>query len=102
MRTFEIANEGDADLDITSVIADSGAYTIVDPTFPAVLLPGDVVPVDVAFDPGGGVAEGLAIVSGSDPVTPQAGVLLTGELGVPRLEVAPAAVDFGDVPLFCE
>jgi hypothetical protein len=102
VRTFEIANEGDDVLDVTSVFVESSAYTIVEPLFPLTLAPGEGVSVDVAFDAGGGLMEGLATVSGSDPITPEAGVRLVGELGVARLEIDPLAVDFGDVPLLCE
>jgi hypothetical protein len=102
LRTFTITNDGDADLDVSGVAIDGGAYALFDPLFPATLVPGEVVEVDVVFAPLGGLTDGTATVTGSDPITPSTDVRLLGELGLPQLEIDPPAVDFGSVPLLCE
>jgi hypothetical protein len=102
VRTFEIANEGRADLEVTSVLVSASGFTLVEPATPSTLSPGGVWNVEVLFEAGLGLGEGVATVSGSDLANPQVDVRLFGELGVPRLALEPEALDFGELPLLCE
>ncbi|MBN1334535.1 MAG: choice-of-anchor D domain-containing protein [Deltaproteobacteria bacterium] len=102
-QDVDICNDGDEPLAITAieigqVSAPFTSSSILDP----VVQVGACATVTVTFAPlSAAVWDTRLWVHTNDPVTPRAGVVLTGTGGAPSFEISPTSVDFGTVWIGC-
>ncbi|WP_143308264.1 choice-of-anchor D domain-containing protein, partial [Candidatus Entotheonella palauensis] len=97
-----ITNEGDADLDISSVIAEGAAFSVSGvPAGTTTLRPGESLAADVTFTPLElGEANGTLQIVSNDPASPTRVPLSGNGLPIPaEIEVTPEALEFGAVLL---
>ena len=100
--SFDVTNEGTADLEVTAVALEgSGAFTVTGPAAPYLLPPGVSETYVVHFTPAN--AEDLATIHvwSDDAGNPEVPVPVSGEGLYPALTVTPDPYDFGLVPSGC-
>jgi len=98
-QTVELRNTGDGPLTLTALTTDSELFTAVSPRLPVQVPAGATQPVVVRFRPDTeGVKTGRLVMRGGG--VPELSLSLTGRgvaSAVPDLEIAPAALSFGNV-----
>jgi len=93
---FTIENVGTAGLSISDVLlSGSEAFTLTVPTGISTLAPGDSADVVVSYAARTAADEAVATVLSDDPQTPEADVVLVGEVLYADLEIQPDPFDFG-------
>jgi len=103
IRTFTVANVGDAFLQVQSIeLQATASFTLVDAPTAVGLLPGEGFDVDVAFTPlDAGPVDGTVQVRSTDADEPEIPVALLGDGRIPSLQITPASFDFGDQVVPC-
>jgi hypothetical protein len=102
VRTFEISNVGDAQLEVSGIVIDGASFIMLTPDTELILEVGDVEELAVAFSPKQAYDNfGEAIISSDDPDEAEVVVDLFGEGAAPQLEITPATFDFGAVDIPC-
>ncbi len=96
VQSFTVTNVGTTDLILESLNLEGGAFTLLTDLEDQVLPAGELVTVDVAFEPQGGDEHlGEAWVLSNDPDEGSVPVDLVGYGAAPDLEITPAVYDFG-------
>ena len=105
VKQFDIMSVGGAPVMIESlhIESETASFSILTDVTDTRLGVGELLQVDVAFEPmGASVQTGAAVVT-SDAVLPRlAHVLLEGDGSIPELQIAPDPIDVGAVSLGCE
>ena len=99
-RTVTLTSNGNAPLDINTITVSGAQFSVGTVSLPAVLQPGEQLPLTVTYEPSTeGAASGTLTVTSNDPSGP-ATVSLGGSgtaTPAPQLTVSPTAVNFGNV-----
>lgn len=97
-----IENEGDAELEVVGLAIASGssaAFAVAEDRASGTLAPGEARSADIAYAPAGsGADSGTLLVYVSTSPEPLS-IPLVGSPGGPQLQVLPADIDFGGVPV---
>ena len=104
VMTFDVSNNGVADLDVSNITIGGGvaSFVIVTESTSFMLPSGASQPIDVAFQPlVSNDVRAQAIVESNDPDTPKIPVELVGTGRVPDIEVQPDPYDFGEKYIGC-
>jgi hypothetical protein len=99
-----IGNVGNQDLLIGGITSDNPVYSVVSPSFPDTVIPGDSVLVTVRFKPvSEGIALGTLTVFSNDPYQSPAYIDLTGQGFIvspdPDIYLSDSTYDFGLVAI---
>ncbi|MCP5008946.1 MAG: choice-of-anchor D domain-containing protein, partial [Aestuariibacter sp.] len=101
--TVTITNDGTADLNVSSLTSTDAAFTVVSPTAPLAITPGNNEVVTVRFSPTAtGAYSGNLNIASDDVDEPTVAVALSGN-GIepppdePDITVTPTSLDFGNV-----
>ena len=105
VKQFEVRSVGGTPVTIDGLYIDSdvSSFTILTDLVGMVLAPGELVMVDVAFEPM--AAEGQsaqAFVTSDADFPPEVWVDLAGEGTIPELEITPDELTIGDTLVGCE
>ncbi len=93
---FQIENVGNDTLIIGNLwMEGSPAFTLDTQASGMELAPADTVDAMVTYTPLTDADVGLVLIPSNDDQNPEVAVTLSGAIGVPELEVDPAALDFG-------
>ncbi|UCE20328.1 MAG: choice-of-anchor D domain-containing protein [Gemmatimonadota bacterium] len=93
-----ILNVGTADLTVSGVVSEGGAFVVTAPTFPRTIPPEGSVGVVVAFTPEEvGAVSGNLVVSSDDPNESEVTIPLEGSGVLPQFIVSDTFHDFGNV-----
>ncbi len=99
---FHIANDGDADLQISGMdIYGSGAYTLTTDASTFVLAPGEGRDIDVLYTAVGAEDSAQIHIYNDDPGNPEPVVFAEGGAEVPELLITPNPLSFGKVLVGC-
>ena len=97
-KKFQIYNDGNAVLQVSSIASDDGQFTILHKFD---VPPGEMVEITVKFTPtSGGTKTGNITVTSDDPDEPTKSLPVQGkgiQAAAPEIRVYPTDIDFGDV-----
>ncbi len=100
--TLRIANEGNAELDVTALTVNGGPNNVFrlggEREAPFAVAPGEVETVDIVFAPSvAGLVTGTMDIQSNASNAPETIVSLRGTGTAPEIDVDPDAVEFGNV-----
>lgn len=101
--TVNIANDGSADLNVSSLSTDNGVFTVESPTAPIVIAAGNNTDVTIRFSPvADGAQSGNLTIASDDTDESSVVVSLDGEgftpaPDEPEITVSPTSLNFGSV-----
>jgi hypothetical protein len=100
---FQLTNTGEKTLRIRSISEQGSPFMVGDLQLPMALKPGASLQLTITFTPTAvGWTQGVVIVDSNDPNSPLkmevAGTGVAGQSG-PELQVSPATLSFGNVPV---
>jgi len=103
-NTLNIANQGDAALEVAQVLvqSDTGSFTILNGGFPLTMQPGDALDLILDYTAVQASEQGTATVISNDPDQPAIDVALFGGYVGPKLEIYPPAYNFDKRVIDCE
>jgi len=100
-QTLHISNSGKAPLQITNLALSAKQFVISGPSVPRVVLPNMALSYTLAFTPTVAGTDSADLTIHSNAVNSVASVSLTGvgQKVIASLEIAPASLNFGNLPL---